>query len=181
MDCRAFHHHHLAFVDDTLPAVDMVAMQAHLGECEACAAHDALVRRSLMLLRNLPPIEPSPGFTARLNARLQAMGPVDVVGASRLHGTGGPGIRGFVAAAVGVVAFGYLTASAFDWTGPAHPLRMAPVIASAPEPPPPPLASPAFMASVSMGMPVWPAAIMAEQAPVHFARSEFRLTSLPAR
>jgi hypothetical protein len=87
-------------------------------------------------------------------------------------------MRGFIAAAASVVAFGYLTAIAFDWTGPEPALQLPPVIASAPEPSPPPLASPAFATSVSMGMPVWPAAIMAEQAPVHFANSEFRFVRL---
>ena len=174
MDCREFHNNHLAFVDDTLPAVDMVAMQAHLADCEACASHDALVRRSLMLFRNLPPIEPSPGFTERLNARLAALGPVDYSRVPR----GGPGVRGFVAAAAGVIAFGYLAASAFDWTEPARDVRLAPVIATIPEPTPSPIANPALVASVTTGMPVWPAAIMAEQAPMHFASSEFRLTSL---
>jgi hypothetical protein len=41
-----------------------------------------------------------------------------------------------------------------------------------------PMVSPAIVASVSMGMPVWPAALLATQAPVHFATSEFSLASL---
>jgi len=33
------------------------------------------------------------------------------------------------------------------------------------------------VASVSSGMPLWPAALIAEQAPMHFVNSEFQLAS----
>jgi hypothetical protein len=56
-------------------------------------------------------------------------------------------------------------------------LILAPVVATIPEPAPSPLANPALVASVSTGMPVWPVALLAEQAPMHFANSEFQLTS----
>jgi predicted anti-sigma-YlaC factor YlaD len=71
MDCRKFRKHHVAFVDDTLPGVDVVRMQLHLTECEACAAWDHRVRRSLMLVRNnMRDIAPSDGFRSRLDERL---------------------------------------------------------------------------------------------------------------
>ena len=47
-------------------------MRQHMRDCPPCAHHDALVRRSLMLVRSLPTIEPSPGFQTRLEARLRA-------------------------------------------------------------------------------------------------------------
>ena len=75
MDCREFRSKHVAFVDDLLAAVDMEAMRAHLGRCPSCARQDTAVRRSLMLVHNLPSIEPSPEFMARLNARLTEIGP----------------------------------------------------------------------------------------------------------
>ena len=46
-------------------------MQRHLDACSRCSRQDTAIRRSLMLVRNLPPIEPSPEFMARLNARLE--------------------------------------------------------------------------------------------------------------
>jgi hypothetical protein len=70
MDCRDFQENHFAFVDDTLPGVELVGMQMHLNECEKCAKHDANVRRSLMLFRNLPSIEPSADFSLRLQQKL---------------------------------------------------------------------------------------------------------------
>jgi hypothetical protein len=73
MDCRSFRQHHLAYVDDTLPGDLLVAAERHVVECSACCAHDTLVRRSLLLARNLPPVQCSADFDARLESRLAAM------------------------------------------------------------------------------------------------------------
>src|SRR5690242_3366418 len=62
MDCREFRNKHVAFVDDLLPAFEMDAMQRHLLACSNCSRHDTKIRRSLLIVRNLPPIEPSPEF-----------------------------------------------------------------------------------------------------------------------
>ena len=70
MRCREFRNKHVAYVDDVLSAVDTDAMRWHAAHCLQCARQDMLVRRSLLLVRNLPQIEPSPEFFARLNARL---------------------------------------------------------------------------------------------------------------
>lgn len=80
-------------------------------------------------------------------------------------------------AAVGVVTVGFLTASVFDWTEPPRDLVLAPVVASKPELPVPPIANQAFVASASTGMPVWSAAMLVDQAPMHFVNAEFQLTS----
>ena len=48
-------------------------------------------------------------------------------------------------------------------------IRLAPVVASLPEPEPSTLATPAMVASMPAGMPVWPAVFVAQQAPWHFA------------
>src|SRR3954470_19558788 len=71
MDCREFCEQHVAYVDDTLAGIELVRMQRHIAECESCAKHDAKIRRALLLFRNLSPIEPSPGFSTRLEARLK--------------------------------------------------------------------------------------------------------------
>jgi len=71
MDCREFCDKHVAFVDDTLAGIELDRMQRHRGECESCARRDAKIRRALLLFRNLPSIEPSAGFSQRLEARLR--------------------------------------------------------------------------------------------------------------
>lgn len=173
MDCHDFKKLHVAFVDDTLPGVDMVAMQRHLAACESCARHDTTVRRGLMLLRSLPPIEPSADFSTRLKARLRNVNQVRVP----IGPYDGPRAGSFLAAAACVMTLGYLAAASFDWTEPARDLRLAPVIASVPASTTPPMANPAIVASVSMGMSMWPSVLMAEQAPMHFANAEFQLAS----
>jgi hypothetical protein len=74
MDCSAFHRHHVAYVDDTLPRDLLVAAARHAAECPACARHDTAVRRALLLARNActgAPLQCSPDFAARLEARLR--------------------------------------------------------------------------------------------------------------
>jgi hypothetical protein len=52
--------------------------------------------------------------------------------------------------------------------------RVAPMIASVPAlEPAPTMANSAFVASIPTGMPVWPAMMMAGQAPMHFASLDF--------
>jgi len=177
MDCRAFRKHHVAFVDDFLPAVEMEAMQRHLRMCSRCSRHDTVVRRSLLIVRNLPTIEPSPDFMARLNARLQDVGPVprtDYV-ATRSYL---PSFGMFAMLAAGVVAIGYISMHTTRYFSPdAEPVPG--VVATSPIAPvgaEPPIASAAFVTSVPTGMPVWPAVLMAGEAPMSFASMEFRDT-----
>jgi hypothetical protein len=171
MDCRTFQKHHVAFIDDTLSAVDMVVMHQHVAECEPCARHDATERRALLLFRNLPRVVPSPAFRSRLDDRLRE---------AKLSGrpitTASSHIPVAVAATIAILA-GVWTAT-FVTKALTQPQRLAlaPVVATIPEPASP-LANPALVASVSTGMPVWPVALLAEQAPMHFANSEFQLTS----
>lgn len=190
MDCRHFRNQHLAFLDDSLPDVELIAMQRHLSECEACARHDTAVRRGLLLFRNMPPIEPSAKFAARLAARLeQARREVELqrrAAASFVGHRGAPGLGGFAAAAAGVVIAGYLATAAIDRMSPPETLALAPVVATQPEPrelefvslsPPLPTraeVSPAVVASVATGMPLWPTVMMTSAA----GAGGVRLTSL---
>lgn len=173
MDCRTFRVKHLGFVDDTLPGIELVAMQRHLLECEVCARHDSRVRRGVMLVRSLPCVEPSPGFSDRLQARLQ------VERAAMRHppaaAVGHPTLRTFVAGAAGVaavVAVAYLAAAGVERV-PA-PLTLPPVVATRPEPLPPAVVSPVVTASVSTGISLWPVMLFAEQAPIHFVTAAFQ-------
>lgn len=160
MDCHRFHDLHLGFLDGSLADVDLVAMQRHSTECTRCHRHDTAVRHGLLLFRNLPVIEPSADFSRRLNARLSFE---RHRGASNSTTTArGPGLGAFAAAAAGVVAFGYMAAASFDLQQVPE-LRFAPVIASAPADPELPATNPEMVASgVSAGMPVWPAALLAQ-------------------
>ena len=177
MDCREFRNKHVAFVDDLLPAVEMDALQRHLRLCSRCSRQDTAVRRSLLLVRNLPPIEPSPDFMARLNERLEQLGPtsrVDLV-SPRSHLTHLPSASAFAALAAGVAAVAYMAIETTHYFAPVEELRMPPVVATLPEAAAStPMANAAFVASVPTGMPVWPAVLMVGQAPMRFASMDFR-------
>jgi hypothetical protein len=189
MDCGSFRDNHAAFIDNALDDAELTAMRLHRAECSACAEHDATVRRALLLFRNMPMIQPSPDFGRRLNARLRS---VERSMAWHHAGMRGPSWTSFAWAASGVLAAGYVIVAAFGSRAlvPVRELALAPIIASAPMPSATidsapvgpvrtsPMASPAIVASVSMGMPVWPAALLAAQAPMHFAAAEFQLASL---
>ena len=175
MDCRGFRSKHVAFVDDFLPGEDVIAMQQHLNECESCAAHDAKIRRALLLFRNLPAVEPSSDFYSRLQARIEAerTTPNRPTFAAR-----GPGIGTFMGVAAGLVTVGYVAATALEWTQPRGDLALAPVVATQPAFPPQGVENQALVASMSAGMPVWPIMYLAEQAPMRFAQVQFTQASL---
>ena len=170
MDCRAFQKNHVAFIDDTLSAVDMVAMHEHVELCAACARHDSSERRALLLFRNLPRVEPSASFQSRLDSRLREA-------RLNMNSPRAPLPYRNVAIAASLALFaGIWAATAVSDRRASLPLTLQPVVATIPEPASP-LANPALVASVSTGLPVWPVALLAEQAPVHFANAEFQLTS----
>ncbi len=172
MHCSEFRKHHLSFVDGTMSEADVVAMQCHLNECYECARHDTALRRGLLVFRNLPPVEPSADFARRLHARLRALGRAD----QRAELFRGPGMGAFVAAA-SVVALGFVAASMLHWTEMRRDLALEPVVATSPALPPPIVDYP-FVAASSTGMPMWPAAVLAEQATVHFVHAEAHFATL---
>lgn len=166
MDCREFKEKHVAFVDDTLAGVERVGMHLHADECPTCAKHDANIRRALFLVRNLPTIEPSADFQVRLRAKLDA---------SLITPLGTAGVRGRAAAAATLAAaamLGYIAMTLYKVEMPRD-LVMAPVVASTPESDLAPISIPpaAIVASAPAGLAIWPSAMFAEQAPVHFAHA----------
>jgi len=173
MDCREFHDKHFAFVYDTLSGIEIVGIQRHIAECKDCARHDALVRRSLMLFRSLPRIEPSPDFSERLAGRIRDMKEAE-------NFPGFQHSRKLVAtvAIASVMMLGYIGSSLRNVDSPRD-IVFPPVIASLPEPEVSPMItpSPALVASVPAGLPIWTAALYAELAPVHFASANLLLTS----
>ncbi|HVT04028.1 MAG TPA: hypothetical protein VHL58_11725, partial [Thermoanaerobaculia bacterium] len=155
-------------MDDTLAGIELVEMQRHTNDCPGCARRDANIRRALLLARNLPTIQPSPGFAFRLEARLAE---------SLLLPTGQGAMRKRVAAAATLAAaamIGFIATTLYRVESPRD-LMMAPIIASVPESEIMPISSPpaAIVASASAGLAIWPAAVFAEQAPVHFAHVRF--------
>lgn len=166
MDCREFQERHFAFVDDTLPGIELVGMQLHLTDCESCSKRDSAVRRSLMLFRNLPPIEPSADFSLRLQHKLELAKAADAAEAKS-------GLSRKFSAAIAVtsvVMLGYIGFSLRQVDVPQD-LMLPPVVASIPESAASPMMTPgtAMVASVSAGLPMWTAVLFAEQVPVHFA------------
>ncbi len=182
MDCREFCDQHVAFVDDTLAGIELVRMQRHLAECESCAKHDAKIRRALLLFRNLPSIEPSAGFSQRLEARLRECESDHLLAATDhlLAATQRNLRRGAIAATLASAAMlGYIATTLYHHSDAPGDLVMAPVVATIPEPDLTPIttSTPAIVASVSSGLTIWPAALFAEQAPVRFAHSKLELTN----
>jgi anti-sigma factor RsiW len=175
MDCREFFDKHVAFVDDTLPGIELVRMQTHIAECENCAKQDAKVRRALLLFRNLPSIEPSADFSERLEARLRR----ECEGEERFASTQRNLRRSAIVATLASAAMlGYI-ATTLSQANSSGDLVMPPVVATLPEPELTPIttSSPAMFTSVSAGLTIWPAAVFAEQAPVRFAHSRLELAN----
>ena len=192
IDCRGFRKHHLAYLDDTLSGDQMAAAQCHILSCDVCAAHDTMVRRSLMVARSMPSIEPSMAFQERLQARLaecrqERMAERDAVGrpdggrATPRHReidilgfpSGWRSPRVLVAIAASAV-FGALV-----WRGamPAEAplIAMEPVIASEPVRPEIRYVSPALLQAMSTGSPVWPAALLIDEMPSQFVNAGFSM------
>ena len=185
MDCREFRSKHVAYVDDLLAAVDMDGMRAHLGRCAKCARQDTAIRRSLLLVRNLPPIEPSPDFMVRLNSRLAEIGPPPRYAARSSLFFSMPAMGTFAALAAGIGVVAVLSFRTTHYAAPAQ-VASAPIattIDSLPDlspfenfaaPEVAPMANAAYVAAVPTGIPIWPAVLMAGEAPVRFASMELR-------
>lgn len=139
-------------------------MREHMRRCPKCARHDTAVRRSLLLVRSLPDIEPSPDFRARLEARLRS-GAQPVELRRPLLSSGA-----FVAIAATIAFVAFLAAGALRPAATPE-ILMQPVVATAPESEPS-FASSALVATVPTGMSVWPAIMAASQAPMHFVAAE---------
>ena len=174
MNCREFRNKHDAYVDDTLSGIDLDAMALHRQLCERCSQLDTRVRRALLVARNLPLIQPSATFSERLQARLEEeRHSGEVLRFTRDSALAAQG-RSLFAGRYAAIATGLLMvagiAGAFALTN-SHEavVQMPPVVASLPETEISPLTSPTMVASLSAGMPMWPAVFVAQQAPWHFA------------
>lgn len=168
MDCREFRDQHLSYVDDTLPGVELVRMQMHLTECPECARHDATIRRSLMLFRSLPRIEPSSDFSQKLERKLREAKLADAA-ASSSNRTRRLGAAVTVSS---VLMLAYIGLSLRQVDTPQD-IVLPPVVALAKSADAQPAGpAPEMIAAVPAGLPLWTAALFAEQTPVHFASIE---------
>jgi len=177
MDCRHFRNEHLAYLDDTLPGNVMAEAQRHLLACDACAAHDRLVRRSIMLVRNLPELEPSAAFSERLQARLAtcALAPgadgADDDEAFLLPSA--PRARWhrrpiWMAMAAGLAIVSAVSVGGANEGQVTEP-ELPPVYAGAPLPAAPvvPEFSPALLQAMSTGNPMWSMVQLLDEMPAH--------------
>ena len=174
MDCREFCDRHLAFVDDTLPGIELVRMQRHIAECDRCAKQDAKIRRALLLFRNLPPIQPSADFSQRLEARLKECHTEQIAHTQRNLRFGA-----IAATLASAIMLGYISTTLYSHASAPSDIVMPPVVATIPEPEFTPIttSAPAILASVPAGLTIWPAALFAEQLPVRFAHSKLELAN----
>ena len=167
MDCKEFATKHAAFIDDTLPGFQMAAMREHLTACARCARRDAEVRRALFLLKNLPPVKVSEGFQDKLRERISAEGPAYQPKRFPYAGSA----KWAAAAALLITVAGGV--KSWSEKSPAEITRLPAVFASLPsdafgygvndE------SAPAYVASMSTGIPMWPALMLAEEGPLRFA------------
>ncbi len=180
MDCRSFKKKHLSFVDDTLSGVETDAMREHLGLCPGCARQDASVRRALLILRNLPSLDVSPDFSGRLKERIS----FEARSQRTQHLFHGPSVAAFFGLAGAVVAVGVLGIGLADRDALPNPPSLAAAVVApreiAPRAVDNDIAAPAFVASMSTGIPVWPALLLAEQGSLRFATTELTPTSYHA-
>jgi hypothetical protein len=70
VDCERFLEEYSEFRDGFLSPDEDRAFEAHLDACASCARYDRVVQRGARLLCELPELEPSEDFAARLQHRI---------------------------------------------------------------------------------------------------------------
>ncbi|MGV3707828.1 MAG: zf-HC2 domain-containing protein [Gemmatimonas sp.] len=189
MDCREFRKLHFAYLDDTLPGDNMSAAQRHVMACDSCAAHDTMVRRSLMLVRNMQTIEPSEQFRQRMQSRLAETRAETqrerIARAEREANGSNSRIRQPIV--LSAVAASMLMMGTVVWrqttTSDSAAQRPAPAIAAVEKAPTPTAEndttrqpiyiSPEMVQAMSTGNPMWPAALLVDDAPAQLMNTEF--------
>src|SRR5438034_6670604 len=72
MRCAEFLERYTDFRDGLLTEpCELRRFERHLARCPACRRYDSALRRGVLALQAAVPIEPSPDFRRRLEARLQ--------------------------------------------------------------------------------------------------------------
>ncbi len=147
----------------------MALMRDHLALCAECARRDTAMRRALLLARNLPQVTVSETFGERLRERLRTEGPVS---ASRASRSGARSVIGILAAAASLLL---LVAAEGLWQHDRDPApHLTPVVVTMESGPPSPQGDPVpgIAASLSSGLPLWPALMLAEEGPLLLVNGE---------
>ena len=166
MNCRKFKSKHVGFVDDVLSAADMADMRQHVRVCVRCSTLDVRIRRSLLVIRNLPQIEASPEFYARLRERLRNAPPP-----SARHESTSIATTVVIMTAALAAAVYFAMAVGVHRSAPIEPLPIT-TVAVRPPPAPAPISDATLVAAVPAGVPVWPAMFMVGELPMHLANAE---------
>ena len=187
MDCREFRKQHFAYLDDTLPGDVMSLAQQHVIQCDSCAAHDTMVRRSLMLVRNVRVIEPSAEFRRKMQARLdEARSEKQQEKLRLVEHSSSPPVRPpkMQPVMLSVFAASALVVGSIVWRD-RTPQTPAQIISLQTEPtiqPVNPLdtvmkpaitVTPAMVHAMATGNPMWPATFMVDDAPSQFMNADF--------
>lgn len=171
MKCREFKSNHVGYIDDVLSAADMSDMRGHLGVCTKCSTLDVRIRRSLLVVRNLPEIVPSADFYLRLSEALRHAPPPT---AKRPP----VGVAATFAAVTAALAAAVYFAMAFS-TNRTPPVDEAAATLSAAAPSvSTQMSDVAIAAAVPAGVPVWPAMFMIGELPTQFANAELLESTL---
>lgn len=170
MNCREFKSNHVGFIDDVLSAADMADMQRHLAICTKCATLDVRIRRSLLVVRNLPQIEPSADFFARLSEALKHAPPPTPKRQPFAAAATFAAVTAALAAAV-YFAMAFSTERQLPASAPVGVTVSASAMST-------PMTDVAIAATVPAGIPVWPAMFMVSELPTHLANAELLDSSL---
>lgn len=166
---------------------DAGAMYGHLQQCERCARLDVVVRRGLLVARNLPPIHPSRDFMPRLEARLRerplAAVPADADWTARSGWSKRMRWTASISTGIVVAILGlFLTRAGRGTPLPAPPpaaaIATGRTMSRGTAAVLVPAVSPEFMASLASGIPVWPGISIGDRAASHLAQVELQTASL---
>jgi hypothetical protein len=145
----------------------MADMRRHLMVCADCSALDTRIRRSLLVVRNLPQIEPSAVFYSRLTEALERAPAPEPQRPAYKAATAIAAVTAALAAAVY-----FVMAVSGDMPATSREPLPAPSTALATPPVVLPMNDVAIAAAVPAGIPVWPAMFMVGELPAHVANAE---------
>lgn len=124
MDCTEFLARHTEFLDGE-PVEELPLLQEHVRSCRVCGAYDRVVREALGFCRELPLVDPSPGFEERLRSRLERLEEELVAG---------PRFAGSSALAV-VLILGFVVAAWLPAVVHRHEVALPPIVVTLPSRP----------------------------------------------
>jgi len=73
LSCREFLEGHSDYLDDLLVREWVREFDQHVATCKSCERYDRVMRRGLLLARNLSDVQPSPHFHEKLQTRLMGL------------------------------------------------------------------------------------------------------------